>query len=463
MAHQHTQRSAPRGMTLVELLVTVAVMGIVLVGVLQSLGAFQRIHVIQSHSREASEQARLGLATIERDLRMAGYGMESGLAVDLSVFLRTNTGGNSLSYCGATEGAFAGNPCLAAGGPNSRDRQDAPDTLVYYMRNPGYWGGDTAGEPEGKAWSLVNVGAGPSFSTLTIFKHGATAPARGELIPKGQILQIVCSGADKSAYVTVDATVNEASGGDGNPLTITLAPGNAGNPFRQNAVLGNSDACLRANTARVFLIDRFRYYIEPALQLPDGTTAPFLMLDTGTDRNANGTLDAGDLIPVARGIVDLQVAYVRPQMGVINRDVMVGATLGQDLTYCSITSTGVSWKISTLGAPEACANGLGILDFNQIFTTNGVNFGYPALSYVVAKKDGAGRLSEHAANIRAVRLALVARSVTSVKSVTTFISRPPNLLNRAANPPDAEPYVYSVTDTVVPVRDVWGSRMLSYL
>src|SRR5688572_10818261 len=105
-------------MTLVELLVTVAVMGIVLVGVMQSLGAFQRIHVIQSHSREAAEQARLALATIERDLRMAGYGMESGMAVDLNLFLRTNTAGNTLDYCGATQGNVIGNPCLAAGGPS---------------------------------------------------------------------------------------------------------------------------------------------------------------------------------------------------------------------------------------------------------------------------------------------------------------------------------------------------------
>jgi len=52
------------------------------------------------------------------------------------------------------------------------------------------------------------------------------------------------------------------------------------------------------------LVDRFHYLVQQYAGVP------WLVLDTGTDLDGSGTVDAADYVPVARGVEDLQLAYI---------------------------------------------------------------------------------------------------------------------------------------------------------
>jgi hypothetical protein len=107
-----------------------------------------------------------------------------------------------------------------------------------------------------------------------------------------------------AAVAPTTGTVTAASN-----LPLTLMAQSAGNPYLDNNM---SAACFGApgNVAAgvsLFLIDRYRYAIASF----NGT--PWLVLDTGLDLIGSGTTpDAGDannLIPIAQGVEDMQIAY----------------------------------------------------------------------------------------------------------------------------------------------------------
>ena len=98
--------------------------------------------------------------------------------------------------------------------------------------------------------------------------------------------------------------------GEADSLNVTVMSA-AGNAYRENAwSLPGADPCYTSATPQpnIFLVDRYRY----AVQTFNGI--PWLMLDTGIDLNGNGILpdnggDLNDLIPIAKGVEDMQVAY----------------------------------------------------------------------------------------------------------------------------------------------------------
>jgi hypothetical protein len=410
-------RRHARGTTLIETMVTVALVSLVMALTFQTLLGFRALTQATHLRRQTAATARQALRFLEQDLQGLAYGIEPALALDFTVYQ-----GNG-AYCGASPGGdVTASPC-----PAQRDRIDGPDELVFYARNPGYWGGDLGGPPEGKAWSIVAA----SSSDLTLDAHG------GEYLGRGQLLQLVCSGGARHTYVRVRDSVSLTAAG---ATAIALESAVAGDPFTQNAGVFMTQC---GSVARAFLVDRFRYYVDPAVVLADGSTAPFLMLDRGVDRNGDGVLDAKDLVPIAQGIVDLQVSYVRPQPALVE----VGATSGTALAFCNLTARPVN-------GPTVCAGGLGVVQFSA----GAGAADYQGFSYLPG--GGGLRGSPHAANVAAVHVALVARS--SARAETR--QSQPLLLNRSELPASAQdqPFFYSVAESAISTPNL-QARGLSFL
>jgi type IV pilus assembly protein PilW len=258
-------RSAPvRGFTITELLVTMAVSGFAIAAVLGTFASQQRSFESAESARSGQEAAREGLLEMERSLRMLGFGVDPRYAFDFRTY-----------RCAAA-------PC--------RDKIDAPDELVFMARDPAYRL-TPAGVLEGNAWVVVS--AAPTF-TVQI--------RTGQRFRKGQVLFVSCAGASRYTMATVGTTTDVATADGNQNLDIMTAV--AGDPYREN---NYADACYGVGTAMAFTVNRYRYFIETVDNLP------WLMLDTGIDLDGdNVTPDTGDIddiIPVARGVEDIQVAY----------------------------------------------------------------------------------------------------------------------------------------------------------
>jgi len=431
-------RDRQAGMTLVELLVTMAILAIVTVGVLQTLSGFQRAYKLGNYKRQAANYARVAHGYIERDLRLAGYGIDPALGIDFNIFSGSIAGG------GSTDCTTAG------GGQNScattqRDAVNGPDQLVFYARDPEYWVTDSpAIEPAGHAWTLRSTTGG----TITVQGHG------GDFFPKGQILQIVCNSAVDATYVTVANTVSNA--GAAAPISITLEGTQPGNPFKQNGLLSSANGCVQSALSaasavkpwpRVFLVDRYRYFIQNALLADNVTRQPFLMLDKGVDRDGNGTVDDKDIIAVAPGVSDLQVAYVRAQPP--NATLKVGGT--NPLRYCVVNAP------ITQSTSGTCLDGLRIFDFNAIGANRYDLYGYMRGVFAAGSPV---RNSADAGNIWGVDVAVVTRSLAEVRELEP--TDPPRLLNRTVVPnPPVGRFSYQSFQTVVPTRNM-RSHTLSF-
>lgn len=294
---------APRGFTLVEVIIALVVNLVVLIGVLALLQGQQRSFQRGSHDRALQDRARLAMGELTEGLRRAGYGMDPAFAFDFGPVvnyaqIQDKPGrpwvGSTSYQCGASVAC--------------RDNKaDGTDEVVFYARDPYF---------ERRILPL-NVSNG----SLTLDRP-LNAP-----LSAGQVLLVTCQGGGWRAYVTVGAEV--AIGAQVVPLT-----GGAGTTFpQQNGYLAEADArCLReSSTTAVFKIDRFRYFIQ---QFPDasGVNRPWLMLDRGL-ADPNG---APIQEPVAPDIEDLQVSYVFPNapasqsVGAAGGAIAAGAT-GIDL------------------------------------------------------------------------------------------------------------------------------------
>jgi len=380
-------------MTLVELLVTMAVVAVVMTLVAGTLGGTLRLFGQGAKKRASQEQARSAAAFMERTLRLAGLGVEPALTFDFSV------------YQGL--GATCPNPGSVPPSPGcQRDFADRPDELVFYARDPAYWA-DSLGNPalgvppspavEGRAWLLASVAG----NTLTLGMHG------GELILPGQILQVVCSGGAQVTYVTNRTrVVNPARGA---PQAVTVGAAVAGDPFNQPGPLAAS-ACFTDGTARVFAVDRYRFHVQMYRDL-DGQPVPYLMLDTGLDRTGAGVADPNNEIPIAEGIEDMQVVYERPSRppppNGFETDTWVGETPGTVLDAASFCQ-----RVTTTSGAIACGpsdppqGGLVLVNFAAAGANN-----YSTYTYQTFATASAVRQSPDAANIRTVRIALTARAV----------------------------------------------------
>jgi prepilin-type N-terminal cleavage/methylation domain-containing protein len=407
------------GFTLVELLVTMAIVVIVVAGVTQALMGYKTAATMQNYKRIGNTTARTALTLIERNLQRMGHAIQPGLALDFTVFKEGET---SCSPVGEVDG----NTCV-------RDSTTAADEIVFYARDPEYWAANVEAPPEGKSWEVSKV------DTNVIVLQTAHG---GEVFMRGQILQVVCASAAQSVYVTVAATTGPYK--DGDIPEIKLKGPTAGNPFEQEILYGAGDprSCVGDAASRVFLVHRYRYFVKEVLLADGKTLNPYLMLDMGVDRTEDDVVDAADLIPVAPDIVDMQISYMRPEPTV--------KEVGEDvaLVLCKISPP---YTVN-----EVCANGLRIVDFLAFekATSPDNDFSYFTNENSLSKREG-----PDAGNVQAVRIMLTARSVAKPSEVEMNVF--PKNLNRT-DVPDPSGYVYTVAESVIPTRNML-SHLLSYL
>jgi type IV pilus assembly protein PilW len=400
-----------RGVTLIELMIALAVSSIVLAALFGVVQGQQNAYFQGHLQRAAQNSARSALAYVEQRLAMAGYGMDAPLTFDFQYY------------------AAAPCPALAAG--CFRDSTGNSDELVFHARNSRYWlPEDRSGivDPRGNAWRVVSVDG----STLTL------AARQGDVFEKGRILQVVCKDGAKYAYVTVSQNVGPLPA-DVAAQPLPLEASVTANPFRRQDATA-LDSCFTSGAARAFLIDRFRFHVRP-MQVGTGVQ-PYLVLDRGLDRNNDGPDEAEEIV-VAEGIESFQAGYVMtngalaprgtiPGLGIAFAPGFPGATSGNAMTTLSFPGTvdpgeweyqPTSWFRYAVGPTPAIAN---------------------------------ERLTDHQANIRAVRIAIVARGPEPDpgRRRTEFLLP---LLNQNALPawiPATVPYDRARIETTVPVRNM---------
>jgi type IV pilus assembly protein PilW len=322
-----------RGFSLVEVLISLAVVGVMAAAATALLVQQQRALQNSAGDRAMQETVRTALADMGVNLRRAGYGIEPALAFDFGPlnFPAQNPPVVTQSYlCGAAV--------------TCRDQIAGPDEVVFYSRDP----------------SFSRLATAVTTNTVTV--------AGGLVFPlyQGQVLQVMCQGAGLWAYVTVGGFV--AAGAGAKVIPLGADSGTGAFPA-QNSVLAN--ACFNAGNVLVFKVDRFRYHVarfpEPGVAPPG---RPYLMLDRGLFDAGGNPLDE----PVAADVEDLQVSYVFPNSttGAVQP---VGGTTG---TALANAPTGIDLAVN----PTAFAD----------------------------PDDAVTRLTQSPANIRAVRIAVVART-----------------------------------------------------
>jgi hypothetical protein len=142
----------------------------------------------------------------------------------------------------------------------------------------------------GNVWPLGAPLAAPTSSTLTMALH------TNDVIHKGRILLAVCQNGQSPVFATAQGRATGPGTATIN-ITINTTGIHAGTAFQ---------ACHSQAGAAVFLVDKFHYFVTTL------SGEPWLVLDTGLDYNGDGSLpptDVNDLIPVARDVEDMQVAY----------------------------------------------------------------------------------------------------------------------------------------------------------
>jgi len=343
------RRPSMRGFTLVEILTSLAVASIVL-GMMVAVVISQKGSLQGSELRRTmSEDGKDAILALERQLRAAGFGVDPRFAFDFSWY-----------DCGSTVPGPGGRATC-------RDRQGAPDRLVFMARSPRYridvlnanGCTDVNGCPTGDAWRFKS-------STLPQVKLTMRG---GEVFTRGQVLLTVCPSAASWTMSTVATSTTVAAAGDFN---LTVYPTVAGNPYFEN----DYTAACYASGATTFLVNRYEYFVQTYAGVP------WLMLDRGLDLNGDGSdpwtaRDAGDLLPIAPNVEDLQVAYV------MNR-IAGGAAPDTNGNFV----TGDDAAISTPEEPDPAAQA-------------------PTYS---SQDTATTRQTLHPANIQAVRVSIVIRS-----------------------------------------------------
>ena len=282
---------APRGFTLLELMVGATVAIFVIAAVTATFLAQNRAFIALDLTRVAADSARDAFLDMEPSIRRAGFGLDPRWAFDFRYY------------------ACTASPC--------RDSITGADNLVFFARNPNYLytangsllpDGTTCntagGCASGNAYLATITNAGGIYTVSVNLRTGATTP-----LLKGQVVQFVCSGNTQGVTMsTLNSTPTQVVNVT---LSIVATPGAApqsNDPTKQNAFASNS--CLTTpNSVVMVLVDRYHYLIQAY------NGVPWLVLDTGRDENQNGTTpengaDLNDYIPIAQGVEDLQFAYV---------------------------------------------------------------------------------------------------------------------------------------------------------
>ena len=82
--------SAPKGFSMVELMVVLVIAGIVIAGVYRTFTAQQKTFVVQEEVSEAQQSARAVMDVIARDIRMAGFGAPAWAVAGLTNGIRVD-------------------------------------------------------------------------------------------------------------------------------------------------------------------------------------------------------------------------------------------------------------------------------------------------------------------------------------------------------------------------------------
>jgi type IV pilus assembly protein PilW len=258
-----------RGFTLIEMLVSTAVAATVLMAI--SLTFVSQAQQYRTHSSRRSIQAnsRQALAFMERQLRLAGYGVDPDRAI--------------VPY-----DSFDAASNLPAAG--------FPDGIAIHTRDPVF-----------------------RRTALTVSSAEITlATALTEPMRMGQILLVICGGARTYAYVTVGVRANVGDTRirlDGGLPAVDSPAGAPRSLFHQQGLLagGPGNECFTNEPPTVVRIERAAFYVasfdyDGRAATPQRT--PYLMLHQGLDLNDDGAINAADAVPVAEGIEQLQISYV---------------------------------------------------------------------------------------------------------------------------------------------------------
>jgi type IV pilus assembly protein PilW len=287
-----------RGFTLIELLVggTIGVMAIAMVlGVfISQTASFQSLDLV----RQMNANGRDASLEIGNSLKRAGYGIDPGVAFDFSC-----------------SGSPPGTKC--------HDSYNGTDDLRFYARNPNY-----AYTPQNAALGCSTAGGclsgGTMYSIVGMPTSTSIVATLGSLdvIQKGRTVLALCSDTTNPPH-PVFFTVSGRIAGPGNiGMTIVINSSTASTSLVAETVFNNCHSGLNVPPGFLVLVDQYHYYVTTL------NNEPWLVLDTGIDYS-NGTLPAAaNLIPVARGVEDMQVAYqLGPTTGTApdsNQDWVVG-------------------------------------------------------------------------------------------------------------------------------------------
>jgi type IV pilus assembly protein PilW len=347
-------RRLDRGFTLVELLVGVAVSLVAVAGALVMLQGQQRSFRGSSTDRSLQETGRMALGAISEEVSMAGYGVEPAMVFDFGQLTNVpmERAGQIAGQTVVFGGDAAGTTGFACADPvTCRDSITGPDELAFQYRDPSF---------------NHQIRAVTSETSITI------AGPLHQPIRVGQVFQAICiSGSMTWAYLRASAEVaatNDAT------VPITLESGVGLEYPHQNAVMA-ADPCFSTGEARLLEVQRLRYFVQSydaAGNVVPWNTAgsrPYLMVDRGLTVNGAPQLEV-----VAPDVEDLQIAYVFPYATVDQQ--VAGATSG---TRLDVSATGIDFTPAILPTYAA-----------------------PRLSPI--------RGTHYPANIRAVRVAIVARS-----------------------------------------------------
>jgi type IV pilus assembly protein PilW len=333
------RRSSPKGFTLIELMIAGTVAMFVMMGV--SMTFISQAQQYQAHAgrRGVQHAARLGLGLIENELRNAGYGVDPDLAII----------------------AFDSYDAELPGQGN-----DFPDAVSIHSRDPDF----------SRRGSL----AGTTFNFTT---------ALTQKLRRGQILLLMCAGAQAYMYGVVSATTTDTA------ASVTLHAANTGvadtpvsepgpayrvDPFAPPATPGTVPGCLSAN-ATALKVNRSTFFVRAFTE--NTQPVPYLMLHRGIDVDGDNDVDADDAVPVSAGVEQLQLSYVM-QGSPTGLPTIVGTRNAKEPAF------GMAWRVA--------ANA-------------------PTPNWREAPYTHASRQTSHPANIRQVRVTLIARSTNVIESV----------------------------------------------
>jgi type IV pilus assembly protein PilW len=268
-----------RGFTLLELMVggTIGIMAIAMVlGVFVSQTAsFQSLDLV----RQMNGNARDASLELGNSIKRAGYGIDPAVAFDFSC-----------------PGQPPGTKC--------HDSFNGPDDLRFYARNPNY-----VYTPQNAALGCATLGGclgGGTMWAITATSGVAQITATlgsGDVIQKGRTVLAICNDSSHPVYASVGA--RSAAGPGPIPITVTINSSTASTSLVGDTIFNGCHT-----TGFLLLVDQYHYSVTLLPTGALGTNEPWLVLDTGIDFSPTGALPAtANLIPVARGVEDMQVAY----------------------------------------------------------------------------------------------------------------------------------------------------------